>query len=98
VELLGAWYVAGNAIGMAAGGLTNFYLNRNFVFNDGQKTRSVQLMRYTMVWAGYLSLASGGIFLFTHYFGLNYLISKVVVSLGLAFGYNYPLQKRFVFR
>lgn len=98
VEVLKSWYVTGNAIGIAAGGITNFYLNRNFVFSKGEKTRRTQFMRYSLVWIGYLLLASGGIFLLTHYLGLNHLLSKVVVSLALAFGYNYPLQKRFVFR
>ena len=98
VEIIGTWYVLANAIGTAVGGLINFYLNRNWTFARGIKSRRLQFIRYTIVWIGYLVLASLGVFLFTHYFNLNYIISKIVVSLLLAFGYNYPLQKGFVFR
>lgn len=98
VEIIGTWYVASNAVGTAAGGLVNFYLNRSWAFPKGIRSRRIQFIRFTIVWVGYLLLTSAGIFLLTHYLHLNYLFSKIVVSLGLAFGYNYPLQKRFVFR
>ena len=98
VEILGVWYVLGNAVGTVAGGIINFYLNRNWAFGKGIKSRRIQFMRYAIVWLGYLLLNSLGIFLLTHYLNLNYLFSKIVVSLTLAFGYNYPLQKKFVFR
>ncbi len=35
VEVIGAWYVAGNAIGTAVGGFINFNLNRNVGFSEG---------------------------------------------------------------
>lgn len=98
VELFGIWYVWASAIGTMIGGVTNFSLGRNWVFRSKDKTRQVQLLRYTMVWTGYLVLTTFGVFLLTHYTHINYIVSKAMVSLLMAISYNYPLQKKFVFR
>ncbi len=98
VELFGIWYVWASAIGTMIGGITNFSLGRNWVFRNKDKTRHVQLFRYAMVWTGYLALTTFGVFLLTHYTHINYIVSKAMVSLLMAISYNYPLQKKFVFR
>ncbi len=98
VEITGIWYVVGNAIGTAVGGIINFNLNRKWAFSKGLKRRRIQFMRYTLVWTGYMLLTSLGVFMLTHFFNVNYLVSKLIISLGLALGYNYPLQKSFVFK
>lgn len=98
VEILGFWYVVGSFTGTIVGGITNFSLGRNWVFRGGERERSIQLARYFLVWIGYLLLATFGVYLLTHFGGLNYIISKITISLFLAIAYNYPLQKRFVFR
>jgi putative flippase GtrA len=98
VEILGFWYLAGSSTGTIIGGITNFSLGRNWVFRGGERERHVQFFRYFLVWTGYLLLATSGVYLLTHFGHFNYLVSKVSVTLFLAIGYNYPLQKRFVFR
>ena len=98
VELFGFWYVAGSSTGTIIGGITNFYLGRHWVFRGGERERRIQLFRYFIVWLGYLMLATFGVYLLTHVGGFNYIISKITVTLFLAVAYNYPLQKRFVFR
>ena len=98
VELLGFWYLAGSCTGTIIGGLTNFSLGRNWVFKGGERERHIQLFRYFLVWTGYLLLATTGVYLLTHFGKFNYLVSKLSVTLFLAIAYNYPLQKRFVFR
>jgi putative flippase GtrA len=98
VEILGFWYFAGSGIGTVAGGFVNFSLCRQWVFQSREKARHQQLLQYSIVWAGYLILTSTGVFLLTHYGGINYIISKIVVTLVMAFFYNYPFQKRYVFR
>ena len=98
VELLGFWYVAGSSTGTIMGGITNFSLGRHWVFRSGERERRIQLFRYFIVWLGYLKLATLGVYLLTHVGGFNYIISKITVTLFLAVAYNYPLQKRFVFR
>jgi putative flippase GtrA len=98
VELLGFWYLAGSATGTIVGGITNFSIGRQWVFKGGVKERNIQLFRYAVVWTGYLILTTFGIYLLTHFGHINYLFAKVFVSLFLAIAYNFPLQKRFVFR
>lgn len=98
VEMLGFWYLAGSTTGTIIGGITNFSIGRHWVFKGGMKERHIQLFRYALVWTGYLVLTTAGIYLLTHFGHLNYLISKIFVSLFLAVAYNFPLQKRFVFR
>jgi putative flippase GtrA len=56
-----------------------------------------QLWKYTLVWTGNLLLNTGGVYVFACQAGLHYVTSKVVTSLMVAFLYNYPLQKNFVF-
>lgn len=98
VEFIGVWYVWASAIGTVAGGITNFSLGRNWVFKSREKTRGTQLFRYFVVWCGYLVLTTFGVFLLTHFVHVNYIVSKLLVSLVMAVSYNYPLQKRFVFK
>ena len=98
VEFMGFWYVAGSSTGTIVGGITNFSLGRHWVFRGGERERNIQLLRYLLVWTGYLLLMTSGVFLLTHYGHFNYLVSKTSLSFFLAVAYNYPLQKRFVFR
>ena len=98
VELLGFWYLAGSSTGTIVGGITNFSLGRHWVFRGGERERHIQLVRYLLVWTGYLSLATSGVYLLTHFGHYNYIVSKLSVSLFLAIAYNYPLQKMYVFR
>ncbi|HYO22539.1 MAG TPA: GtrA family protein [Flavisolibacter sp.] len=98
VELLGFWYVIASSTGTIMGGVTNFSLGRHWVFRGGEQERRIQLFRYFLVWLGYLVLATWGVYLLTHLGGFNYIVSKITVTLFLAIAYNYPLQKRFVFR
>jgi putative flippase GtrA len=98
VELLGFWYLAGSTTGTIIGGITNFWMGRHWVFKGGERERNIQIFRYFLVWTGYLLLATTGVYLLKHFGHMNYLVAKVSVSLFLAVTYNYPLQKRFVFR
>lgn len=98
VELLGFWYLAGTTTGTIIGGITNFSFGRQWVFKGGLNERHIQLFRYALVWTGYLILCTAGVYLLTHFGHLNYLFSKAFISLLLAITYNFPLQKKFVFR
>ncbi len=97
VEWLGLWYVAGTFIGNIAGGITNFYLGRNWVFRSRGNKVYVQGIRYFMVWSGSILLNTAGVYLLTHFLAIRYIISKILVSLLVGFTYNYLLQRYFVF-
>jgi len=98
VEVFGCWYLLGSTCGTITGGLLNFSLGRSWVFRSVPYPVGAQLFRYLLVCSGYLVLATSGIFLFTHFLHLNYLVSKITVTLMLAVSYSYPLQKAFVFK
>lgn len=98
VEGLHAWYLLATVLGNTAGGITNFYLGRHFVFHAAGPGHPAQAGRYVLVWAGSMLLNAAGVFLFTHALGVNYLYSKIVVSLVVGLGFNYLLQRYFVFR
>lgn len=98
VEGLHAWPVAATMLGNVAGGITNFYLGRNHVFKVSQHRAASQGGRYAVVWLGSLLLNAAGMYVLTDVAHANYLLSKLVVSLLVGFGFNYPLQLYFVFR
>ena len=58
---------------------------------------SVQLGKYALVWTGNLLLNTGGVYILACQAGLHYTVAKITASLLVAFLYNYPLQKNFVF-
>jgi len=98
VQVAGAPYLPGSATGTISGGVTHFMVSRNWVFNAQEKKWAAQLPRYILVWIGSLLLNVSGLYLLTHYTGLNYLLSKIAIAIGVAVFYNYTLQKRYVFR
>jgi putative flippase GtrA len=85
------------AAGTVTGGIVNFLIGRHWVFRAGDERALRQLRKYVLVWCGNLFLNTGGVYVLASQAGLHYTISKVVTSLLVAFLYNYPLQKNFVF-
>src|SRR5271169_668956 len=98
VEALQCWYVAGSIAGTVSGGITHFSMCRNWVFDASGRKMPAQIFKYLLVWNGNLLLTSTGIFLVTHYMGINYAISKMMISVLVGITYNYLLQKNFVFK
>ncbi|ALI99797.1 GtrA family protein [Rufibacter tibetensis] len=98
VEFFGLWYVMANLIGTVSGGITHFALGRTWVFHSENPNVKAQAIRYFLIWNGSLVLNAVGIFLITHYSGISYIISKVITSIVVGIGYNYVMQKSFVFK
>jgi putative flippase GtrA len=96
-EFFYLWYVVANIIGTIVGGATNFVLGRVWVFHKKEKSAPKQILKYILVWSGNAFLNTAGVFLVTHYIGLSYIISKIIVSFLVGISYNYILQKKFVF-
>ena len=90
--------VVASATGTVCGGVMNFMIGRNWVFESKKRKVRHQAFRYSLVWTGNLFLNTGGVFVFTKLFKVHYVISKLFVSLLVGFCYNYTLQKRFVFK
>ncbi len=90
--------VACSATGSICGGFTHFTISRTWVFSAQERKWTAQLPRYILVWIGNLILNVSGFYLLTHYTTINYLLAKIIVSIGVAVFYNYVLQKRYVFK
>lgn len=86
------------ATGTLCGGVTHFMISRTWVFSAQEKKWMDQLNRYALVWVGNLALNAGGLYLLSRYTKIDHMIAKVVTSVVIAVGYNYILQKRYVFK
>jgi putative flippase GtrA len=96
-ELGFSWYLISNIIGNCTGGLIQFTLGRRWVFRKSKSSIPVQSLKYIVFFFGNIILSASGIYLFTHYFQVNYIISKGICSVLLGLTYNYYVQKYFVF-
>ena len=75
----------------------NVFGGRHWVFSARSANGFSQAKKYFLVWIGNLLLNASGMYLFTK-IGLYYIVTKIVTSLAVAVGYNYPLQKWYVFK
>ena len=90
--------VIASTTGTVCGGVLNFLIGRNWVFEAKQRKVKQQAFRYGIVWTGNLLLNTGGMYLFTKILKVHYVVAKPFVSLIVGFCYNYTLQKRYVFK
>ena len=98
VELCGVGPVLATAIGALAGAITNFTMNRRFTYNAVTVRASSQAWRYALVSAASLGLNTLGEYLFHSVLGEQYVAARVVTSAIVSNGWNYPLQRYFVFQ
>lgn len=89
--------VYASGAGIIFGGIVNFMVGRHWVFGASGEKVHRQAGKYAIVWAGNLILNMSGVYVFTQIFKIHYAVSKLLVSLIVAFGYNYPFQKKFVY-
>jgi putative flippase GtrA len=92
------WSFGANMLGSTAGGITNFLFNRQLVFGKENGTIGWQAFKYLIVWMGNLLLNASGVWLLIYYTAWPPMICKAIVAVLLAVGYNYGMQKRFVFK
>ena len=85
-------------LGTISGGVLNFLIGRYWVFKVKHLNFFQQGRRYFVIWAGNLLLNALGVYVLLHHTGLNYILAKLIISITVAVGYNYPLQKKYVFK
>lgn len=90
--------VLGGVIGTISGGIVNFLLGRRWVFSSSGNNVYEQAVRYTIVWTGSLLLNAAGMYALAKLAGLHYMIAKACTSILVGVGYNYVLQKKYVFK
>lgn len=97
-EVFGVDAVVASVCGTILGGIVNFTIGRYWAFNAAGKSITAQGLRYIITWCGNLVLNGLGVYLLVHHADIDYRIAKLVVSLTVAIAYNYPMQKKYVFK
>jgi putative flippase GtrA len=97
VELLSIRSVPATVVGALCGAITNFTLGRRFVYRVDHRPVGPAAWRYVLVSAAGLALNAGGEHLLNNVLGLQYLLARLITSILVSNGWNYPLQRFFVF-
>ncbi len=95
-EVLGIEYRVAAFFGLIVGGVTNFTINKYFVFEDKAHSKK-QVLRYFLVWLLNLILNMCGIWFITEILELDPKLSKVIVSVIVGSLFSFVAQKKFVF-
>ena len=96
-ELAHLNYVLATWIGTVIGSLSNFTINKLWAFSAREAPTRPALARFLVVQGGASGLHTLGVWLLTRFVGLAYPVSKVVIAAAVYLGWNYPLNRRFVF-
>jgi putative flippase GtrA len=100
-ELTGLHYTVSTAAGCVLGAVINFSLNKTWSFYSQRKSykfsSAQQLVRFAFVLASSILLKIGGTFLLAEYAGIDYKISRIITDIIVSLGYNYVLQRYWVF-
>ncbi|MDP4265971.1 MAG: GtrA family protein [Bacteroidota bacterium] len=97
-EIIGIWYGFSSVTGTFSGGIVSFLLNRTWVFRTVDENKFVQIQRFVLVWISSLILNFSGLLLLTKYLNINYLISKIIISIIVGILFRYNLHRIFVFK
>jgi putative flippase GtrA len=95
VERLGVTPPAATALGATAGAVANFLLGRAWIFRAGAGPWATQAARYALVSGGSAGWNALGV-LVLH--DVPYVGARAAVSLAVSVLWNFPAQRRFVFR
>ena len=98
VEGLGFSPVVGTAVGACLGAATNFLLGRLWVFHGHSGHWAPQGSRYAVVSAASAGWNALGEHLLHDVAGMQYVLARVFVSIAVSLLWNFPMQRRFVFR
>jgi len=98
VSALGSAPELGTIAGASCGAVANFLLGRRWVFRPAPDSAAFQAARYALVATGSLLLNAAGEHLLAVVLGLQYVAARILVSVVVSVGWNYPLQRSFVFR
>lgn len=96
-EVFGVFYTYSIIMGGIVGAVVNFYINRNWSFRAKGERKRVQLMKFSCMVAGSVLMKSYGTLFLTNLTGLDYKLTRLMVDAVVAFGFNYPLQKYWIF-
>jgi putative flippase GtrA len=97
-EFYSVHYIHSLVVGGIVGALVNYSINRYWTFEASGRSVGEQLSKFVCVVIGSITLKSIGTYFFTEVILWDYKISRIVTDAFVAFGFNYVLQKYWVFR
>jgi putative flippase GtrA len=106
------FYVYATFTGSVCGGIINCIVNYQWTFKALSVKKRYVVIKYILVWVGSIFLNTAGTYLVTellrkitwltsslgHLFDDVFIVSKIIVSLAVGFGWNYNMQRIFVYR
>ncbi len=96
--VLDFWYLLASLIGLVMGGVTAFILQRNWTFKKKDEKLSSQAIRYITVWATSIFLNTTGLYLIVEFTKMSAIVAKIIVSVIVGIGFNFLMNKHFVFK
>jgi putative flippase GtrA len=87
-----------NAISGSLGAIVNFLINRHWSFGNTKTSLGSQLWKFIIVVIGSISLKSLGIYILVDIWQWHFLLSKLLVEIIVSLGFNFTLQKFWVFK
>jgi putative flippase GtrA len=97
VSLVGVRPVPATAIAATAGAITSFAFNRSFTYRATDVAVRRQLWRFVLVSGSSLVLNTFGEYVMHNVLGLQYMLARVITSIVVSGGWNYPMLRFFVF-
>ena len=101
-ELLHIHYTVSIVIGGTVGALVNFTVNRNWTFgaNSHQANSKMnwQLIKFASMVGGSIVLKSSGTYWLTEWGKMDYRISRILIDIVVSLGFNYSLQRYWIFK
>ncbi len=97
-EVFGIFYSISIIVSGLLGAVVNFSINRYWTFNSVNASTTEQLRKFVFVVLGSVTLKSLGTYLFTETLAIDYKISRLMVDAVVSIGFNFTLQKYWVFK
>lgn len=98
IQVLGFTAYISNILSGSLGAVVNFTINRYWTFSNTGTPVQKQLGRFVIVVVGSIFLKSAGIFFLVDYLSFNPYYSKIVVEIVVSLGFNFLMQKYWVFK
>lgn len=84
-------------VGGLCGAIINFSINKYWTYQAKKPSLTSQLIKFFIVVAGSIYLKANGTYFLTSTFHVDYKITRIVVDLFVSLGFNFMLQKHWVF-
>lgn len=98
VEKLSVSPVAATAVGATLGAITNFCLGRMWIFRRKSGHPAGQAARYALASAAGAGWNALGEHLAHDLAHMQYVLARILVAIVVSVFWNFPVQRRFVFR